>query len=60
MSKSDHITFDRRLFLSGTSALGAASMLGWPEISSAEPPPETKKIRLFHAPFACFAPQYLA
>ncbi len=60
MSKSDHITFDRRRFLSGTSALGAASVLGWPEISRAEPPPETTRFRIAHGPFICYAPQFLA
>ena len=60
MNKSNLNTFTRRDFLSKTTALSAASLLGYPEISHAEPPPETKKIRLFHAPFACFAPQYLA
>ena len=60
MSKSNHITFDRRRFLSGTTALGAASILGWPEISRAEPPPETRKIRLVRAAAICLAPQFLA
>ena len=60
MIHSPHSNFTRRRFLSSTTALGAASILGWSEMSRAEPPPETKKIRLFHAPFACFAPQYLA
>ena len=60
MNRSVLNNFYRRRFLSGTTALGATSFLGWPEISHAEPPPETKKIRLFHAPFACFAPQTLA
>lgn len=50
----------RRDFLQTSTALGVTSILGVPKISQAEPPPEIKKIRLFHAPFACFAPQYLA
>jgi len=29
-------------------------------LAAAEPPPETTKIRLVHAPFVCLAPQYLA
>ena len=53
-----HIT--RREFLSGASALGAASMLGMPSIASAEPSPETTRIRLTHSPAICLAPQYLA
>src|SRR5690348_9415082 len=42
------------------SALGAAAMLGAPRIASAEPPPETTKIRLIHGPFVCFPPLYLS
>jgi NitT/TauT family transport system substrate-binding protein len=53
-------TFTRRQFLESTSALGAASLLGYSRLAAAEPPPETKKIRLAHAPAICFAPQYLA
>lgn len=60
MSKSDSNIFTRRDFLSGTSALGAASLLGWPETSHAEPPPEIKKIRLVKLPAICIAPEYLA
>jgi NitT/TauT family transport system substrate-binding protein len=50
----------RRYFLSSASALTAASMLGMPSIASAEPPPETTRIRLTHSPAICLAPQYLA
>ena len=60
MSKSNLNTFTRRDFLSGTTALGVASLLGWPEISRAEPPPETPKIRLVKGPYLCFAPIYVA
>jgi NitT/TauT family transport system substrate-binding protein len=60
MSKSNDITFDRRRFLSGATAMGAASILGWPEKSHAEPPPEIKKIRLVKIPAICIAPEYLA
>jgi len=52
--------FTRRRFLANTYALGAASFLDLPGSAAAEPPPETKKIRLVHAPVICFAPQYLA
>jgi NitT/TauT family transport system substrate-binding protein len=52
--------FSRRRFLANTSALGAASFLGLPLAAQAEPPPETKKIRLVHVPAICPAPQYLA
>jgi NitT/TauT family transport system substrate-binding protein len=50
----------RRRFLAGTSALSAASLLGLSYPAAAEPPPETKKVRLIHGPAICFAPQYLA
>lgn len=50
----------RRRFLRQTSVLGAASFLGLPNESRADPPPEVRKIRLVHAPAICFAPQYLA
>src|SRR4051812_1123672 len=52
--------FSRRRFLANTSALGAGSLLGLPQIASAEPPPETKKIRLVDSPAICLAPMYLA
>jgi NitT/TauT family transport system substrate-binding protein len=60
MSKLSEITFDRRRFLSGTTALGATSLLGWPAVSNAEPPPETTKIRLVRIPAICIAPEYIA
>jgi NitT/TauT family transport system substrate-binding protein len=51
----------RRQFLSGSSILAAAGLLGHhPHSAEAEPPPETTRIRLVHAPFICLAPQYLA
>ena len=50
----------RRRFLQQTSALGAASMLGWAYDAFAEPPPETTRIRFVHGPWLCYAPQYLA
>ena len=54
------MNYTRRQFLESTSVLGAASLLGYSRIAAAEPPPETRKIRLVHAPTICFAPQYLA
>ena len=60
MNKSILNTFTRRDFLSSTTALGAASFLGWPDISRAEPPPETTRFRIAHGPFICYAPQFLA
>ena len=51
----------RREFLARSSALGAAGLLGLPgEALAAEPPPETKRIRLQAAPITCFAPLYVA
>ena len=53
-------TYSRRRFLSGASALGVASLLGFPETASAEPPPETTTFRIAQGPFICYAPQMLA
>jgi NitT/TauT family transport system substrate-binding protein len=50
----------RRNFLTGASALGAASLFGMPGITSAEPPPETTRFRVAQGPFICYAPQMLA
>ena len=53
----------RRDFLTGASALGAASLFGIPETASAEPPPETDTIRLTFEPgfpILFWAPQYVA
>ena len=50
----------RRRFIASTSTLGAAAALGLSRTVAAEPPPETTKIRLVHAPAICFGPQYLA
>jgi NitT/TauT family transport system substrate-binding protein len=53
-------SMNRRRFLAGTAALGAASLVGAPLAGAAGPPPEVKKIRLVHAPAICLSPQYLA
>ncbi len=50
----------RRMFLTGAAAVGATAVIGSPGRPGAEPPPETKKLRLVHAPILCLAPQYLA
>jgi NitT/TauT family transport system substrate-binding protein len=50
----------RREFLVRASTLGAAGVLGLHPGAAAEPPPETTRVRLAHAPFICLAPQYLA
>jgi NitT/TauT family transport system substrate-binding protein len=50
----------RRAFLARASALGAASLMGFSRVASAEPPPEVTRIRLVRVPALCFAPQYVA
>jgi NitT/TauT family transport system substrate-binding protein len=50
----------RRRFLAETSALGAASLIGLPQVASADPPPEISRIRLLKLTAICTAPQYLA
>lgn len=51
----------RRQFLKGTTALGVAGLLGTrAATASAEPPPETTRLRLPHIPGVCVAPQYIA
>jgi NitT/TauT family transport system substrate-binding protein len=53
--------WSRREFL-GTAALaGTGALLGLrPEATAAEPPPETKKVRLIRSPDICLAPLYMA
>jgi NitT/TauT family transport system substrate-binding protein len=62
MSDESGDGFSRRSFLASALGLGAASfsLLGRSRQASAEPPPETTKIRLVHAPAICLAPQYVA
>ena len=50
----------RRQFLTELSALTVGSTLLGPGFAHAEPPPETKTIRLLHLPAICAAPQYIA
>ena len=50
----------RRHFLIRASAWSAASLLGIHRQASAEPGPETNRVRLVLAPSMCLAPQYLA
>jgi NitT/TauT family transport system substrate-binding protein len=50
----------RRRFLGNASALSAASLLGLPLAASAEPPPETTRMRVVKTPAICLAPEYLA
>jgi NitT/TauT family transport system substrate-binding protein len=52
---------NRRSFLTGLSAIGAAGLLGADKLLAAsEPPPETTRIRLLRIPSTCHTPQYLA
>jgi NitT/TauT family transport system substrate-binding protein len=48
----------RRAFINAAGAAGLAGAL--PAFAAAEPPPETKRIRIQDAPIACFAPLYIA
>ncbi len=51
----------RREFLRDAALAGTAGALGMrPRVASAEPPPETTRVRLVHGPSMCQAPQYLA
>ena len=61
MNASTLLELRRREFLARSSALGAAGLFGLaPRALAADPPPETTRVRLVHAPFICLAPQYLA
>src|SRR5262245_37336016 len=52
--------WNRRTFLRGV-ALGGAVLAGLPaKRASAEPPPETTRLRLVQRPVICFAPMYVA
>ena len=53
------IGWSRREFVEGLSAAGAVALFG-AESVAAEPPPETKRIRLVRIPSICRAPQYIA
>jgi NitT/TauT family transport system substrate-binding protein len=58
-TKSAHAA-TRRRFFGNASALAAAALLGVPRTSVAEPPPETKRIRLIRDEAICLAPQFLS
>ena len=61
MNDSRNRSFNRRDFLTGTSLMGAAALLGYdPRPAVAEPPLETTRLRLVHLPTICQAPQYVA
>lgn len=51
----------RRALLKGIAVAGAGGLLNTdPASGAAEPPPETKTIRLIKIPGVCLAPQYVA
>lgn len=51
----------RRDFLRGVSGAGGTALVGFrPRSASAEPPPETTRLRLSMLPSVCLAPQYVA
>ncbi|HEY7648724.1 MAG TPA: ABC transporter substrate-binding protein [Methylomirabilota bacterium] len=51
----------RRTFVSGLATGATASLAGLgPRPASAEPPPETRRIRLIKIPSICRSPQYIA
>jgi NitT/TauT family transport system substrate-binding protein len=51
----------RRAFLTGSTVAGTAALLAWrPRPLSAEPPPETARLRLVQTFSMCQAPQYVA
>ena len=50
----------RELVRRGAAAAAAAVLVGLPGRASAEPPPETTKLRLVKEPSICIAPQYAA
>ena len=57
-----HTIQSRRRFLTSLSAAGAASFIGAPTPSLAEPPPETTAVRLaaYFKVSDCMSPQYIA
>src|SRR5687767_10935715 len=49
----------RRAFLNGVAAAGAGSLVGARRAWSAEPPPETTRLRISQQPSICVAPQFI-
>lgn len=56
----EHHRLTRRDFITGSSALGAASLLGLSSTAAAEPPPEVTSLRISNWSAICVAPQYVA
>ena len=58
-----HIIQNRRHFLAGAAAAGAAGLMGAPSLARAEPPPETTTVRLpryFEDDGGCWAALFIA
>ena len=51
---------NRRDFLNAAMLGGTAAMVGLPDRATAEPPPETTRLRVHHSLSLCQAPQYVA
>jgi NitT/TauT family transport system substrate-binding protein len=61
MSNHHNDRWSRREFLAKLGLAGSVALLGrQSEVFAAEPPPETKTIKLVQGPALCMAPQYLA
>src|SRR5262245_38781630 len=55
------MNLNRREFVGGLTLAGAAGLLGvGSDTASAEPPPETTRLRLIRTPATCVAPQFIA
>ena len=55
------VGLSRRQLLGGLTLAGTAGLLGLrPRSVAAEPPPETRRIRLVRIPSICQAPAYVA
>ena len=59
MRHSSATNRSRRHFIRRTATAVAASLIGLPP-ATADPPPETRRIRLHYYPVACIAPLYVA
>ena len=61
MSNQKNNRWSRRDFLGAAALAGTSALLGLPsETATAEPPPETTRIRLVQAGGMCQAPKYVA
>jgi NitT/TauT family transport system substrate-binding protein len=61
MSTQQPECWTRRRFLGGLTLAGTAGLFGWhPRRAAAEPPPETRRLRLDQTGAICVAPQFVA